>query len=38
MQGWTAPTKHGVRNKGSTKRLKHRGNLFKKDLQLIGVS
>ena len=37
MQGGTATTKHGVTRNGSTKRLKHTGNLFKKTLQLKGV-
>ena len=37
MQGWTATTRHGVTRKRSTKRLKHTGNLFTKNLQLIGV-
>ena len=35
MQGWTATTRHGVTRKRSTKRLKHAGNLFTKNLQLI---
>ena len=34
MQGYTATTRHGVTRKGSTKRLKHTGNLFRKNLQL----
>ena len=34
MQGRTATMRHGVTRKGSTKRLKHRGNLFRKNLQL----
>ena len=37
MQGWTATTRHGVTRKRGTKRLKHKGNLFTKNLQLIGV-
>ena len=37
MQGRTATTRHGVTRKKSTKRLKHTGNLFRKNLQLIGV-
>ena len=37
MQGWTTTTKHGNTRKRSTKRLKHRGNLLRKNLQLIGV-
>ena len=35
MEGWTATTRHGVTRKRSTKRLKHTGNLFRKNLQLI---
>ena len=34
MQGSAATTRHGVTRKGSTKRLKHTGNLFRKNLQL----
>ena len=37
MQGWTATTRHGVARKRSTKRSKHTGNLFRKNLQLIDV-
>ena len=37
MQGWTATTRHGVTRKRSTKRLKHAGNLFRKNPQLLGV-
>ena len=37
MQGLTATTRHGVTRKISTNRLKHKGNLFRKNLQLIGV-
>ena len=37
MQGWTGATKHRVTRKRSTKRLKHTGNLFRKNLPLIGV-
>ena len=37
MQGWTATARHGVEKKKSTKRLKHTGNLFRKNLYLIGV-
>ena len=37
MQGWAATTRHGVTRKRSTKRLKHTGNLFTKNLQLISV-
>ena len=38
IQGWTATARHWVTRKRSTKWLKHTGNLFKKNLQLIGVS
>ena len=34
MQDWTATTRHGVTRKRSARRLKHTGNLFKKNLQL----
>ena len=34
LQGWTAFTRHGVTGKRSTKRLKHTGNLSRKNLQL----
>ena len=34
MQGCTATTRHRVKRKGGTKRLKHTGNLFRKNLQL----
>ena len=37
MQGWTATTRHGVTKKRTTKRLKHTGNLFRKNLQLNNV-
>ena len=39
MQGWTATTRHVVtrKRKRSPKKLKHRGNLFRKNLQSIGV-
>ena len=37
MQGQTATTRHGVTGKRSTKRLKHTGNLFRKNLQLKDV-
>ena len=37
IQGWTATTRHRVTRKRSTKRLKHPGDLFRKNLQLIGV-
>ena len=36
-QGWTAITRHGVTRKGSSKKLKHTRNLFRKNLQLEGV-
>ena len=34
MQDWKVTTRHGVTRKRSTKRLKHTGNLFRKNLQL----
>ena len=37
MPGWTATTRHGVTRKRSTKRLKHTGNLFRKNIEFIGV-
>ena len=37
MQGSTATTRHGVTWKRNTKRLKHTGNLFRKNLQLKDV-
>ena len=37
MQGWTVTTRHGVTRKRGTKRLRHTGNLFSKNLQLKGV-
>ena len=37
MQGWTANTRHRVTRKRNTKTLKHPGNLFRKNLQLVGV-
>ena len=37
MQGWTATTRHGITRKRSTQRSKHTGNIFRKNLQLIGV-
>ena len=37
MHGWTVTTRHGVTRKRSTNRLKHPGNLFRKNLQLNGV-
>ena len=37
MQGWTATTRHGVTRKRNTKRLRHKGNLFRKNLQLKDV-
>ena len=36
-QGKTATTRYGVTRKRSTKRLKHTGNFFRKNLQLTGV-
>ena len=38
MQGCTTTTRHGVKRKRSTKRLKHKGNLFKNNRLLKGVS
>ena len=37
MQGWTATTGHGITRKRNTKRLRHIGNLFRKNLQLKDV-
>ena len=37
IQGWTVIMRHGVTTKRSTKRLKHTGNLFRKNLQLKDV-
>ena len=37
MQDGTVTTSNGVTRKRSTKRLKHTQNLFRKNLQLIGV-
>ena len=37
MQGWTATTRHGVTRKSHKERLKHTGNLFRKNLQLKDV-
>ena len=37
MQSRTAPMRHGVTTKRSTKRLHHTGNLFRKNLQLKDV-
>ena len=34
MQGWTATTRLGVTRKRNTERLRHTGNLFRKNLQL----
>ena len=34
MQGWTATTRQGVTRKRSTKRLKHKRNLFRKNLKI----
>ena len=33
MQGWTATTRYGVTRKRSTKRLKHTGNFFRRNLK-----
>ena len=38
MQGSTVTTRHGVTRKKSTKRLKHTGNWFEKNLQFKGAS
>ena len=38
MQGSTVTTRHGVARKKSTKRLKHTGNRFEKNLQVKGAS
>ena len=38
IKGRTATTRHGVTRKRSTKRLKHTGNLFRKNLQLKDAS
>ena len=38
MQDQKATTRHGVTRKRSTKRLKHTGNLFRKNLQLQGLN
>ena len=37
MQGSTATTRHGVARKRNTERLRHAGNLFRKNLQLKDV-
>ena len=37
MQGRKANTRHGVTRKISTARLQHKGNLFRKNLQLKDV-
>ena len=37
-QGWTATTRHGVTRKRNTERLRHTGNLFRKNLQLKDLS
>ena len=34
MQGWIATTRHGVKRKRSTKKLKHTGNLFRNNIKL----
>ena len=38
MQGYTASIRQGVKRKISTRLLKYIGNLFRKNLQLKGVS
>ena len=37
MQDWTATTRHGFTKKRNTKRVKHTGNMFRKNLQMEGV-
>ena len=37
MQGWTATTRHGVTRKRNTKRIRHTGSQFRKNLQLKDV-
>ena len=37
MQGSTATARHGVTKKRSTKILQHTADLFRKNLQLLGV-
>ena len=37
MKGQIATTRHGVTRKRTTKRLKDKGNLFRKSLQLQGL-
>ena len=37
MQDWTATTRHEVTRKRSTKRLEHKRNLFRKNIQLKDV-
>ena len=37
MQGWTTIARHGATRKRSAKSLKHTGNLFRKNLWLIGA-
>ena len=37
MDDWTATTRHGVTRTRNEKRLKHPGNVFRKNLQLKGV-
>ena len=34
MQGWTAPTRHGVKRKKAQKRLQDTENMFRQNLQL----
>ena len=38
QEGWTATTRYGVTRKRNTKRLRHAGNLFRKNPQLKDVS
>ena len=37
MQGWTDTMRYGITRKRSTKWLKHRGNLLRKNLQIQGL-
>ena len=37
-QSWTRTTRHGVTRKRCAKRLKYTGNLYRKNLQLTGIS
>ena len=37
MQGWTATTRYGITRKRNTKGLRHKWNLFRKNVQLKDV-